>query len=121
MNVESHLLECQHPFGDGIHVLVLENPDIIHTIFVKMGINDQLFQEYEALKQLAGHDKAASKCGVYIGNPPPTMVSCIAVVKMVVKPENEYESQVILLLVEEGYQPLAMQVAEQMRIALHKL
>jgi hypothetical protein len=122
MNIEMHQVECQHPFGDGIHVLILTEPEVIQALFYKMEIHRQIKQEYLGLKALADSSgKAASKCGVYIGKAPLEMGGCYAVVRMVVKPEDEFESNVIALLVEKGHEKLARQVVDLMRIDMQKL
>jgi hypothetical protein len=122
MNSEAHVLDCQHPFGDGIHVVVLADADIIETIFTRMGINDQIKGEYLLLRKLSEESgKAACKCGAYQGTAPPSMVSCYAIVRMIVKPGDDFEFNVMLLLVENGYRKLGQMVAEQMQIALKNL
>jgi hypothetical protein len=49
------------------------------------------------------------------------MGGCYAIVRMVVKPEDEFESNVIALLVEKGHEKLARQVVDLMRIDMQKL
>jgi hypothetical protein len=122
MTLEVHSVACEHPFGDGIHVLVLRDPDIIQTIFIKMGINSQMKAEYLLLRRMSNESgKAACKCGAYPGKIPEGMAKCYAVVRMLVKPGDEFDFNVTVLLIEEGYEELGQRVAEQMRIALKNL
>jgi hypothetical protein len=111
---------CQHPFGDGLHVVTLNDQpaEVVQIILSQAGVAEQLLKEYRLLRQLAGSDKAASKCAVYLGRPPVGMKECYVIAKTTVKPEDEVEAVITLILVEEGHEKLAKTVAEQMCIAL---
>jgi hypothetical protein len=119
-------LRCQHPFGDGLHVITLgdQPAEVIQMMLSQCGVADQLLKEYQLLRQLqqlSGSDKATSKCGVYPGRPPVGMKECYVIAKTTVKPEDEVEAVFTLLLVEAGHEKLAKTVAKQMCIALKNL
>jgi hypothetical protein len=65
--------------------------------------------------------KAACKCGAYLGKTPEGMAECYAVVRMLVKSGDEFDFNVTVLLIEEGYEELGQRIAEQMQIALRNL
>ena len=116
--IETHL-NCQHPFGDGIHMIVPQDPDLINVILAQMKVMDQVLQEHKALVSLAGSNKAAIKCGVYVGKPPAGMSECYAVVHMVAKPgEKEFAPRVVFLFIEDGYEEFGKKVAEQLAVVL---
>src|SRR6266850_5878984 len=106
-------VECQHPFGDGIHVLIPESEEITFFLLKGLRIVDLLHQDYVNLKKLVTTTQAAFMVVVYKGEAPAgAPKDCYGIISVLINPDLEVEYSSIFLLVESGYETLAAKVAE---------
>lgn len=65
MRIELHQLECQHPFGPYIHIVMPDNPELIKKLLWSFGLKDLVEQDLSILEKLATPKMPADKCIVY--------------------------------------------------------
>lgn len=98
-----HKVECQHPFGDGIHVLVPPNREIFWILMHSSGLADQLHADANTLRALVkDSSKAASKVAIYQTLiPSDSGDEQYVVVNILVTPDDQYKYRGLFIMIEE--------------------
>jgi hypothetical protein len=65
MKIELYPVECKHPLGPHIHIVMPDKPEILNVLLQGFGIRDSIDQELVQLEKLATPSVAAIKCTVY--------------------------------------------------------
>jgi hypothetical protein len=119
MEIEMHHVRCQHPFGEGIHVLIPPMDDgglISITLLESLRVAKAVHTDYLRLKTLVTPEHGAVTCRLYQGTSPrPEIGTCYAVVTLRVNPDETVDYTVVILLVDPGWEEEGKSVAEIMR------
>lgn len=122
MEIEVHSLNCEHPFGDGIHVMVPPDGSILLAMLYAIGVAEEVRADARSLKKLVTEGKAATSCKVYEGESPnPNGGTTVhAVVSVLVKQEEPSSFLAVFLMIEDGYEKLGAQVIQLLKTAMRE-
>jgi hypothetical protein len=104
--VSVHEIECQHPFGEGIHVLIPPQAEMIPCMVQSLGLLPKLKEDCDHLENLLTPGKAARKITVYKGERPQRADRNIFVILNLTVKEDSNELEAIFVMVEDGYEKL---------------
>jgi hypothetical protein len=127
MEIELHTPHCEHPFGDGIHIIKAEGK-IAVAMMEALKLHHDVGEGFHKLSSMLDpeHDRAVM-CALYRGEPPEGMASAWMVVRMVlVADEKEkhghwMEMKALTVMAEEGYEQLAESAAKEFKAAFKAL
>jgi hypothetical protein len=119
MSVELHQLNCQHPFGPGIHVIIPpDDREIMTALVTSLEMAQEIHEDYTNLKKLVTHDQAVVACRVYQGKSPWPHGFAYAVVALKINPDGTVDDKVVLLLVDPEWGAEGFRVAQMLQIAM---
>lgn len=121
MDIESFALNCQHPFGNGIHMVVPRNRAVLLLILEGVDLLVPFHTDYSNLKKKVTHNKAAAFCVKYQGTPPnQDMGDCYVIISLIINPDFEVEQKSVVLLIEPDSLIMGRAVAETMYLTMQE-
>lgn len=114
MEFEIRQLQCEHPFGEGIHVMVPPpEPELMVVLLHSLKIDKEFAKDYVNLKTLVTPTQSALACRLYQGvSPKPELGPCYAIISTKIMPDFLVYQTVVILLIEKGWEKEGKMVAE---------
>ena len=123
MEIDVTPMTCQHPFGDGIHVLVPPpDSDVAIAVLGSLGIAKQLYRDCKNLRKLVT-DQEITASYLYTGKMPnDNPGTCYAVlgIRMFPDPELGANYMAVILLIDPDWEEEGRKVAELLCISVRK-
>lgn len=127
MDLEIHAPVCEHPFGDGIHVIKCQGK-LAAAMMEALEVHHHVGEGYRKLVDLldANHNRA-TMCSVLEGEPPEGMSKAWMVVRMVLLSDQRQEHghsvdiKALTVMAEEGYEELGLSAARGFKLAFKSL
>ena len=115
--------QCQHPFGEGVHVVVLSPP--LACIFIEMtGIEEKVGVTYNKLCEITGPGEIGHACALYQGNPPANFTAAWIALKLSCQGEEKNRDprmRGIAVFSDPGFEKLAGDAAKLFKVELKYL
>jgi len=107
---------CQHPFGDGVHVIVVEEEALVAFI-ENMDLEMPVAALYGKLLAKTPDGARGRVIALLNGRAPLGFASAALILRMSVSAERRLEHQAVALCCEEGFEELGAQAARQFKEA----
>jgi hypothetical protein len=111
--ISGYVLECQHPIGPHVHVIMPEDDEITLALFHMFGVNLSLKEELDKLSKLTEKGQAASKVSIFPAQCPPAPGCEVWVVcNIIIKPDTMTELRAVFLKIDQEFGVPGIKVAE---------
>jgi hypothetical protein len=127
MKLEIHAPVCEHPFGDGIHVIKCQGT-LAAAMMEALEVRRDVGEGYQKLAgMLDDRHERATMCSVLQGEPPEGMSKAWMVIRMVLTADASQEHghsvdvKALTIMAEEGYEELALTAARGFKLAFKSL
>jgi hypothetical protein len=115
MKIELYPLECNHPLGPHIHIVMPDKPEILNVLLQGFEIRNLIDQDLVQLEKLATPSVAAIKCTVYKLD-----YESWAVVALRAHADSKHAIRALFVRIEPECQIPGPEVAEMIRVQLAK-
>jgi hypothetical protein len=109
MKIEVREVECQHPFGEGIHVMVPPG-DAIAPLLYSLDLLDIVQEDTKALYKLLGSGQAVSQTKVYTARATDPEKRIHVVLYLEIKPDNMLGMTALFMMTEPGHEKRAVEI-----------
>jgi hypothetical protein len=115
MSIEMYSLECQHPFGPHIHIVMPDNQPLLWALIDGFGIRETIEHDLLMLKKLATPTRVADKCTAYQLDE-----DAWAIVALRARTNDKHAIRVLFVRIDPEGKFSSKEVAETIRVELGK-
>lgn len=116
MNASIHTATCQHPFGEGVHVIVVQEEALVAFI-ENMDLEGAIAALYLKLLAKTPLGSTGRVVALLSGRAPLGFASALLVLRLTLTQDRRLEHQALALCCEEGFTELGTRAAHQFKEA----